>query len=151
MSSNKSDAVARFEQIIHSSPDVAVDEAAVRDAIREVRSFDVDESEMRLLLFLSHLLRLMDALLTGVEPPRSYVTQFSRLWTRWPTWDDVPGLVQEMEALQRYYERIQLFSSNPVHRAEEPLLFDEEHLKDLTRSIYDRLRRSWLEAVIHAS
>jgi hypothetical protein len=127
--------------LLHNSADLS-DE----DLIREIVGSKVAESQVHFLACLSKVLRLMHNFLIGDKPGRQFVQEFSKLWISLDDWGEDIALQKDLVQINHFYRRIHLFCDVPEHRREEPLLFGQERLVELTEAAYAHLKRAWLRA-----
>lgn len=96
----------------------------------------------------SGLLRLMDALLRGRETGEGFVEKFSEQWLRIREELEDSELADVVEALDAFYEEIQLFCA-AGHAEEEAALFGVSRLQELTIAAYEATLQKWARFVSH--
>ncbi|HEV7214108.1 MAG TPA: hypothetical protein VGP33_03205 [Chloroflexota bacterium] len=90
----------------------------------------------------------MDGLVTSKETGEGFVDKFSREWLALNDWDADQQLAGEFDWLNDFYSELQLYSASPAARQESSLLFELEHLLDLTSHAYARLKDRWCDALL---
>ncbi len=110
--------------------------------LRRLEGSDGNPEKRRCLAFVSKMLRLMDALIRGVETGEGFLEKFSGLWQLLRAAHE-KDLGTQAEKLQQFYYDIQFFCASQSHQLEEPSLFGSERLKALTEVFYIELENWW--------
>jgi hypothetical protein len=104
--------------------------------------------KLRFLADVSRLLRLMDGLIVGNETAEGFVSKFSAAFLQVTAWDLDAALDRSFDRLNDFYTKIQRFSNSSQARAEEPLLFGPDELRDRTQIAYAELKSAFAGALM---
>jgi len=110
--------------------------------LRRLEGSDSNPERRRCLALVSKLLRLMDALIRGVETGEGFLEKFSNLWQSLRAAHE-RDLGPQAEKLQQFYYDIQFFCASRSHQLEEPSLFGPERLRALTEIFYVEMETWW--------
>lgn len=120
------------------------------DLLQLIVGADADKKNVECLASFSRMLRLMDALVNGIESGEGFVDKFSALWLSLrAVYADDLGL--QLQRLAHFYGDIQLFCASEQECLKEPLLFGRERLHSLTETAYHDLLQWWLDRLTSQS